>query len=94
MKVLADETPSPDLPGSFDPNADIGHSGSYLLNLLAWCVSAAAVAGVLVVGTQMALQLRRGEMGEGATYFRGLVIILGACVLAISSWSIVGFVLP
>ncbi|MEU9451747.1 hypothetical protein [Streptomyces sp. NPDC048277] len=93
MNVLADATPSPDLPDSFDPNADIGHSGTYLLNLLAWCVSAAAVAGVIVIGTQMALQLRRGEMGEGATYFRGLVLILGACVLGISSWALVGFVL-
>ncbi|MFH8470884.1 hypothetical protein [Streptomyces sp. NPDC017991] len=76
--------------GDFDPAA---HDGLFLLEILGWCVSAAGVAGLMITGIQMALQLRRGEMGEGATYFRGLVFVLGACVIGISAGPIVDFVL-
>ncbi|WP_329473058.1 hypothetical protein OIE75_32320 [Streptomyces sp. NBC_01723] len=75
--------------GQFDPNPQ----ASELLGNLAWMVTAAAVAGIIVVGIQMALQLRRGEMGEGATYFRGLVIVLGSCVLCVSAGPLVNFVI-
>ncbi|MET4927062.1 hypothetical protein P3L51_32700 [Streptomyces sp. PSRA5] len=64
-----------------------------LLEYLAWSVTAAAVAGVIVIGIQMALQLRRGEMGEGATHFRGLAIILGCCILAVTAGPLVDFVI-
>ncbi|MES4886068.1 hypothetical protein ABVB69_37045 [Streptomyces sp. NPDC000349] len=74
--------------GQFDPNPQ----ASELLGNLAWMVTAAAVAGIIVVGIQMAMQLRRGEMGEGATYFRGLVIVLGSCVLGVSAGPLVNFV--
>ncbi|MGP3925282.1 hypothetical protein [Streptomyces sp. 8N616] len=79
---------------AFDPGSVEGDPAEYLLGILAWCVSAAGVGGVIIVGTQMAIQLRRGEMGEGATYFRGLVIILGACVLAATAGPIVRFLGP
>ncbi|MFC9844400.1 hypothetical protein ACFWFF_03765 [Streptomyces sp. NPDC060223] len=101
MSFLADETPSP-VPsrdvidfenfgpnGPFDPSAD----GGTLLANLAWIVSACAVAGLMVVGIQMAIQLRRGEMGEGATYFRGAFFVVGACVLGSTAGPIVDFVL-
>ena len=95
MSLLADDPApidsddfAPD--GGFDPAA---HHGLDLLNLLGWCVSAAAVAGLMIVGIQMALQLRRGEMGEGSTHFRGLVFVLGACVIGTSAGPIVAFVL-
>lgn len=95
MTWLADDKPlSPSdfpSPGSFDPSQ---HQGMWLLELLAWCVSAAAVAGVLIVGIQLALQLRRGEPGEGATYFRGLAFVMGACVIGVSAGPIVAFVMP
>lgn len=65
------------------------HHAGDILGLLAWCVSAAGVTGLLIVGTQMAMQLRRGEMGEGATYFRaGYYVVLG-CVLAATAGPLV-----
>ncbi|WP_446046162.1 hypothetical protein [Streptomyces olivaceus] len=77
--------------GGFDPNPEAG----ILIGYLTWMVSAAAVGGLLVVGIQMAVQLRRGEMGEGATYFRGGFIVIGACVLGAAAGPIVNFlVLP
>ncbi|MBT3154927.1 hypothetical protein HTV45_29335 [Streptomyces sp. CHD11] len=63
----------------------------YILDVLAWCVSAAGVAGLLIVGMQMALQLRRGEMGEGATYFRGAFFAVLGCVLASSAGPLVSY---
>jgi hypothetical protein len=87
---LAETGPGDFVPnGEFDPNPQ----ASELLGYFAWIVTAGAVAGVIVVGTQMALQLRRGEMGEGATHFRGLAIILGACILGICAGPLVNFVI-
>lgn len=74
----------------FDPGAD----AAFLLGVLAWCSSAAGVAGVIIVGTQLALQLRRGEPGEGSTYFRGLVIVMFASLLATTAGPVVRFLGP
>ncbi|MDH6700088.1 hypothetical protein AB0465_23155 [Streptomyces griseoviridis] len=96
MSLWADGSPAPINPSDFAPEGDFdyaGNGGDWLIALLAWCVSAAAVAGVIIVGTQLALQLRRGEPGEGATYFRGLAFVLGACVIGISAGPVVGYVL-
>ncbi|WP_381798885.1 hypothetical protein [Streptomyces niveus] len=73
----------------FDPQPEAGE----LLGYLAWLVTAAAVAGVIFIGIQMAMRLRAGEMGEGATYFRGIVIILGSCVLGVTAGPLVNFVI-
>ncbi|MFI6244391.1 hypothetical protein ACIBEF_31540 [Micromonospora sp. NPDC050795] len=63
-----------------------------ILNLMAWCVSAAAVAGLLITGTLMAMQLRHGVPGEQANeYIRPISLICGACVLAASAGPIVQF---
>ncbi|MGX1117293.1 hypothetical protein RKD37_002656 [Streptomyces ambofaciens] len=75
--------------GDFDPNPQAGE----LLGNLAWLVTAAAVAGVIFIGIQMAMRLRAGEMGEGATYFRGVVIILGSCILCATAGPLVNFVI-
>ncbi|MFD7502288.1 hypothetical protein [Streptomyces sp. NPDC059850] len=69
-----------------------GTEGAELLGILAWCVTAAAVAGLMIVGLQLALQLRRGEMGEGATYFRGGVIVMAACTIGATARPIFVFV--
>lgn len=74
--------------GSFDPNPQAGQ----LLEYLAWSVSAAAVAGVMFIGVQMAMQLRHGEMGAGTTHFRGLVFVMVACILCMSAGPLVEFV--
>ncbi|WP_327032155.1 hypothetical protein [Micromonospora ureilytica] len=52
-----------------------------LINLLAWGVSAASVAGLMIVGILMALQLNRGTPGEESDHFRGFTVVLFACVL-------------
>jgi hypothetical protein len=75
--------------GDFNPQPQAGE----LLGYLSWIVSAASVGGLLVVGTQMALQLRRGEMGEGSTYFRGGFFVIGACVIGTTAAPIVNFLL-
>jgi len=89
LSFLADINPDDFGPkGSFDPNPEVGE----LLGYLTWMVTAASVAGLIVVGVQMAMQLRRGEMGEGATYFRGGFFAIGACVLGLSAGPLVNFV--
>ncbi|MFJ9423213.1 hypothetical protein [Streptomyces sp. NPDC101249] len=96
MSLWADDAPQQIDPGDFAPEGNFDYAGNgadWLIALLAWCVSAAAVAGVIVVGIQLALQLRRGEPGEGATYFRGLVFVLGACVIGVSAGPVVAYVL-
>ncbi|MER8069084.1 hypothetical protein ABTZ59_12405 [Streptomyces sp. NPDC094034] len=75
--------------GNFDPAPEAG----LLLGNLAWLVTAAAVAGVIIIGVQMAMRLRAGEMGEGATYFRGIVFVLGSCVLVSTAGPLVNFVI-
>ena len=62
-----------------------------ILNLLAWCVSAAAVLGVLVTGINMAVQLNRGVPGEGAEHWRGGVTVIIACLLGATAGPIVQF---
>lgn len=84
IEILADQ-------GHFNP---AGTSADTLLGLLAWCASAAGVAGVIMVGIQLALRLNSGEPGEGAGYFRGLVTVLGACVLATTAGPLVSFLGP
>ncbi|WP_329538377.1 hypothetical protein OG568_59830 (plasmid) [Streptomyces sp. NBC_01450] len=78
------------LAAPFDPGAD----ADFLLGLLAWCASAAGVGGVLFTGILMALQLRRGEPGEGASHMRGMFFVLLGCVLATTAGPIVQFLGP
>ncbi|MEV7345456.1 hypothetical protein [Streptomyces sp. NPDC093544] len=82
-------------PDAFTPNGSFnpGTEAADLLGILTWVVSAASVAGLMIVGLQMAMQLRRGEMGEGATYFRGAFFVVGACVLGTSAGPLVNFIL-
>ena len=71
-----------------DPNEPV----LKLLNLLAWLVSAAAVVGLLITGTQLALTLRHtGEASDMAQNLRPLSVIVAACLLATSAGPVVGF---
>jgi hypothetical protein len=89
--LLAGASPTPSVPAKpdFNPSPQAG----VLLNYLAWGVSAASVAGLMIIGTQLALQLRRGEMGEGATYFRGGFFVMVACTLGTCAKPIFDFVI-
>ncbi|GGV74428.1 hypothetical protein [Streptomyces thermoviolaceus] len=78
------------LADTFTPGSD----ADFLLGVLSWCASAAGVAGVLITGMLMALQLRHGEMGEGASYMRGLFFVMLGCILATTAGPIVKFLGP
>jgi hypothetical protein len=84
LRFLGDLAADP--PAPFEPGSN---GGDDLLNLLAWCASAAGVAGLLIVGMQLALQLRRGEPGEAGDYFRGAVYVLLACIIAATAGPLV-----
>ncbi|GAB3806222.1 hypothetical protein [Micromonospora zhanjiangensis] len=73
-----------------DPNSP----GMSLLNLLAWCVSAAGVTGLLITGLNLAMQLRRGEPGEFGEHWRGLVMVGAACLLGAVAGPLVEFIHP
>ncbi|MFD0746237.1 hypothetical protein ACFQ1L_33605 [Phytohabitans flavus] len=71
--------------GANDPNEPV----IQLLNLMAWCVSAAAIIGFIISGTNLALQLRRGVSGEAGEYTRALSIVAGACLVAAGAGPVV-----
>jgi hypothetical protein len=79
---------------TFDPNGPNSGNPGQLLEILAWCASAAGVFGVICVGINMALQLSRGAPGEGAEHLRGLTIIMVACVLATTAGPLVAWLGP
>jgi hypothetical protein len=79
----------PFLADGFDPNA--GGEATSVFGVLAWCASAAGVGGLIIIGMQMALQLRRGEPGEGGVHFRGVLFIALASVLATCAGPLVSF---
>ncbi|MEV5952615.1 hypothetical protein AB0M11_02345 [Streptomyces sp. NPDC051987] len=66
-----------------------GDDGDQILAILAWGASACGVAGLITVGIQMALQLRRGDPGEGGEHFRGVFFVLLGCVIAASAGPLV-----
>ncbi|MGP3973560.1 hypothetical protein ACTWQF_05865 [Streptomyces sp. 8N114] len=80
FQLLADE----ELP----PYKPVGAADN-LLNWLAWGASAAGVLGLIIIGTQLSIQLRRGEMGEGSTYFRGFFFIVLAAIVSTTAGPIV-----
>ncbi|OIJ69166.1 hypothetical protein [Streptomyces mangrovisoli] len=62
-----------------------------IINTLAWCASAGGVFGLLVVGINMAVQLNRGEPGEGGAHFRGIFFVALACLVATTAGPLVSF---
>ncbi|QLQ36440.1 hypothetical protein [Micromonospora robiginosa] len=68
-----------------DPNAPVVQ----LLTLMAWCVSAAAVIGLLVTGMTLASQLRRGALEERTEYTKQIAFVLAACLLATTAGPVV-----
>ncbi|MEU7314813.1 hypothetical protein [Streptomyces sp. NPDC007083] len=89
-RLLDDEPPfDPETMPTYSPTGKTAANADALLNWLAWGASVAGVLGLIIVGTQLSLQLRRGDMGEGASYFRGLFIVLVASVIATTAGPIV-----
>ncbi|MXM61879.1 hypothetical protein GR925_00020 [Streptomyces sp. HUCO-GS316] len=63
-----------------------------IINLLAWCATAAGVFGLMAVGINMAIQLNRGDPGEGGAHFRGVFFVTLACLIAATAGPLVTFV--
>ncbi|MGW1063025.1 hypothetical protein ACWD4F_00675 [Streptomyces aureus] len=62
----------------------------FVLGIIAWLVTAAGVAGLMIVGSRMALAVKTGEFEEHLNEF---LMVLGACVIGATAGPIVGFVL-
>ncbi|NJP74137.1 hypothetical protein [Streptomyces sp. C1-2] len=62
-----------------------------IINALAWCASAAGVFGLMAIGINMAIQLNRGEPGEGGTHFRGVFFVTLACLVAATAGPLITF---
>ncbi|MEU6356204.1 hypothetical protein ABZ896_44010 [Streptomyces sp. NPDC047072] len=73
------------------PPFNPGPSAMSILNLLGWCASAAGVFGLMVVGINMSIQLRRGEPGEGGEHFRGVYFVALASLIATCAGPLVSF---
>ena len=72
------------------PPGTVTYELNYVLNILAWLVTAAGVCGVLLVGSRMAISLRSGEGDEHLTQF---AMVMGACIIGATAGPIVDFVM-
>ncbi|MEV6017937.1 MULTISPECIES: hypothetical protein [unclassified Streptomyces] len=70
--------------------AEVTHQLDFVLGIIAWLVTAAGVAGLMIVGSRMALAVKSGEFEEHLNQF---LMVLGACVIGATAGPIVGFVL-
>ncbi|MEV4337718.1 hypothetical protein [Streptomyces sp. NPDC049590] len=61
-----------------------------ILGYIAWLVTAAAVFGLLIVGTRMAISLRSGQGDEHVVQF---ATVMGACVIGATAGPLVEFLL-
>jgi hypothetical protein len=75
-----------------EPNfSPVGTDAGTLLGWLAWLFTVAGVVGLIIVGMQFVLQLRRGEPGEMSAYARSFLVVLVACVVASSAGPVVNW---
>ncbi|MFI6205547.1 hypothetical protein ACIBAI_04015 [Streptomyces sp. NPDC051041] len=61
-----------------------------VLGYIAWLVTAAAVFGLLIVGTRMAISLRSGQGDEHLVQF---ATVMGACIIGATAGPLVKFLL-
>ncbi|WP_331460989.1 hypothetical protein [Micromonospora tarapacensis] len=74
---------------TIDTNED--RAVSKLLDFMAWLVSAAAVAGLLITAATLASQVRRGALEERTEYVKHLAFVLTACLLATTAGPIIAW---
>ncbi|MGD1223388.1 hypothetical protein AB9Q10_33750 [Streptomyces krungchingensis] len=72
------------------PPTGVTRELDFVLNLIAWLVTAAGVAGLLIVGSRMALAVKTGDGDEHMSQF---LMVMGACVIGTTAGPIVGFVI-
>jgi hypothetical protein len=61
-----------------------------VLGWMAWIVTCAAVAGLILTGTRMALALKTGDAEE---HLREFLMVLGACVIGATAGPLVQFLM-
>ncbi|BBC35815.1 hypothetical protein SGFS_071090 [Streptomyces graminofaciens] len=88
--ALADHGPALAAVGD-GPSGKVTGPLNDVLGYLAWIVTAAGVAGLLMVGTRMAISVRSGEGEEHLSQF---LTVMGACVIGATAGPIVSFVMP
>lgn len=57
-----------------------------VLGWMAWLVTCAGVAGLIIVGTRMALAVKTGDVEE---HLREFLTVMGACVIGASAGPLV-----
>ncbi|MFF1652212.1 hypothetical protein [Streptomyces sp. NPDC058255] len=72
------------------PPAGVATQLNYVLNIIAWLVTAAGVAGLMIVGSRMAFAVKTGDGDEHLSQF---LTVMGACVIGATAGPIVGFLL-
>ncbi|GLY24668.1 hypothetical protein [Micromonospora sp. NBRC 101691] len=90
LRAPNEAVPSFAPPPVYDPAGGNAYANG-LLDLLAWCVTAAGVAGLIIVGIMMTIQFNRGVPGDESDHFRGLTIVLLACVLGAAAGPLVTY---
>lgn len=70
---------------TYNPSGDL----ATLIGLLAYGVSAASVFGLIAIGINMAVQLNRGEPGEGSSHFRAMFFVMLACLIGTTAGPLV-----
>ena len=75
--------------GPYTPEEDVAGPLNMVLGYMAWFVSVAAVAGLLIIGTRMAMALRSGEGEEHLSQF---AVVMGACIVGTCAGPIVSAV--
>lgn len=73
---------------AYTPPADTTKGLDQVLGYIAWLVTAAGVAGLLIAGSRMAVALKTGDAEE---HLREYLIVLGACVIGACAGPLVGF---
>ncbi|MFF6781852.1 hypothetical protein [Streptomyces sp. NPDC012510] len=73
---------------AYTPPAETTKGLDQVLGYIAWLVTAAGVAGLLIVGSRMAVALKTGNAEE---HLREYLIVLGACVIGACAGPIVTF---
>ncbi|AZM76204.1 hypothetical protein D1J63_15390 [Streptomyces sp. KPB2] len=70
--------------------ADVTRELDTVLGWMAWLVTCAGVAGLIIVGTRMALAVKTGDVEE---HLREFLMVMGACVIGASAGPLVSFLL-
>ncbi|MCP3766794.1 MULTISPECIES: hypothetical protein [Streptomyces] len=71
-------------------SADVTRELDTVLGWMAWLVTCAGVAGLIIVGTRMALAVKTGDTEE---HLREFLTVMGACVIGAAAGPLVQFLL-